>query len=86
MIIGFLTYLMLGSLLAIITQENTKKVLEQGCPVWYKEYFEDQKTIKKEDKFSYEAFVKLTSAMVFFLVTFFWPYFVYLLVKGIFKK
>ena len=86
MIIGFLTYLMIGSLLCIVTQGSIKKDLEHILPTWDEEYFEDQKTIKSEDKLSYEKFVKLLSAMVFFLVTFFWPYFVYLLIKGIFKK
>lgn len=86
MIIGFLTYLMIGSLLCIVTQGSIKKDLEYILPVWYKEYTEDQRFIENKDKFSYEMFVKLLSAMVFFLVTFFWPYFVYLLVKGIFKR
>jgi hypothetical protein len=86
MIIGFLTYLMIGSLLTIFTQGSIKKDLERILPAWYKEYTEDQRFIESKDKFSYETFVKLLSAMVFFLVTFFWPYFVYLLVKGIFKK
>jgi len=85
-LIGLLTYLMIGSLLCIVTQGSIKKDLENILPAWYKEYTEDQRFIKSKDKFSYETFVKLLSAMVFFLVTFFWPYFVYLLVKGIFKK
>ena len=86
MIIGFLTYLMIGSLLCIVTQGSFKKDLKHILPVWYKEYTEDQRFVESKDKFSYGTFVKLLSAMVFFLVTFFWPYFVYLLVKGIFKK
>ena len=86
MIIGLLTYLMVGSLLCIVTQGSIKKDLEHILPTWYKEYTEDQRFIETKDKFSYETFVKLLSAMVFFLVTFFWPYFVYLLIKGIFKK
>lgn len=84
MIIGFLTYLMIGSLLCIV-KGSIKKDLEHILPTWYKEYTEDM-LVEQKDKFSYETFVKLLSAMVFFLVTFFWPYFVYLLIKGIFKK
>lgn len=86
MIIGLLTYLMIGSLLCIVTQASIKKDLEHILPTWYEGYTEDNRFIETNDKFSYETFVKLLSAMVFFLVTFFWPYFVYLLVKGIFKK
>jgi hypothetical protein len=77
---------MIGGLLCIFTQGSVKKDLEHTLPAWYKEYTEDQRFIESNDKFSYDTFVKLLSAMVFFLVTFFWPYFMYLLVKGIFKK